>query len=89
MVERTSPPAEDHTVVGSEQRGTGAERARWIQTWVIVVAVLITGMGAAFVPGIMEQKRAYDRIYPGCWQLIGRDEQCEMRVNVNAFIRGA
>jgi hypothetical protein len=59
------------------------------QTWLIVAAIMIAGLTAALVPGIIERKEAYDSIYPGCWQPIGRDQHCEMRVNVHAFLRGA
>ncbi|HYD14144.1 MAG TPA: hypothetical protein VEC11_14955 [Allosphingosinicella sp.] len=67
---------------------TGEGQSRRKQTWILAVAIVVAGLMAAFVPGILEQKRAYDRIYPGCWQLIGRDQHCEMTVNTDAFIRG-
>ncbi len=70
----------------SEVAVQGQSRAR--QTAIIVIAIIVAAIIAAIVPGILEQKREYERIYPGCWQLIGRDQPCEMRTNVDAFIRG-
>jgi hypothetical protein len=75
----------------SEQRPTNGDggQTRSKQTWILAGAILVAGFVAAFVPGVIERKEAYDRIYPGCWQLIGRSDQCEMRSNIHAFLRGA
>lgn len=62
--------------------------SRATQTWIITGAIAVAAVVAVVVPQILEQRREYERIYPGCWRLIGRDQQCEMRVNTAAFLAG-
>lgn len=89
MEERGSGLVDDQQVSSKSVVSSENGLSRSAQTWILVGAVLSAGLLAAFTPGIMERKAAYDRIYPGCWQLVGRDDVCEMRVDTDAFLRGA
>lgn len=88
MSDRGSKDDVQGVSISDESQPARSGLSRSGQTWILATAILVAGTGAAFVPGILEQKREYDRIYPGCWQLIGRDQKCEMRVNMPAFLTG-
>lgn len=78
-------------MIVSDENGGGLTvqgQSRGRQTAIIVTAIVAAATMVAIIPGILEQRREYDRIYPGCWQLVGRDQVCEMRTNVEAFLRG-
>lgn len=48
-------------------------------------AMIIVAMVTIIV--VMERRDAYNAVFPGCWQLVGTDTECEARVSAR-ILRG-
>lgn len=61
---------------------TRTQQTAWI---VGTILVAIVGLITAYT--VIESKKQYDMRYPGCWQLIGENNRCEV-VHATRRMRG-
>lgn len=68
MLDRRFPPLPTAAQPATQQGMTRTQQTAWIVGAIIFALV-------AFM--VNENRKEYEKEYPGCWQLIGEDNVCE------------
>lgn len=58
------------------------------QTWAIIMAIAVAVVALITAYFVIENKKEYDKRYPGCWQLIGENTKCKSDHAVRRLTRG-